>query len=199
MAIGNINLNELDLNDAGNWPIAVKAIVAVVILALIVAGGWHFFWKDLQSQLARVEAQETQLRTQFETRQRRAANLDAYEALLADMREELSDRLRQLPSRGEIPQLLADVSQAGLGAGLDFELFRPGSIQQQEFYAQRPIQIEVRGNYHQFGRFISEVANMPRIVTLHDVNISRSGSGERLAMRATARTYWYLDDDEGGQ
>ncbi len=199
MALGNINLSELDLNDAGNWPIAIKAIVAALILAIIVGGGWHFFWKDLQSQLARVEAQESQLRQQFETRQRRAANLEAYEELLAEMREELADRLRQLPSRGEIPQLLADVSQAGLGAGLDFELFRPGSVQRQEFYAQRPIQIEVRGNYHQFGRFISEVANMPRIVTLHDVNISRASRDEELTMRATARTYWYLDDEEEQQ
>lgn len=198
MAIGNVNLSDLDINDAGNWPFVVKLIVSILILAVIVAGGWHFFWKDLQLQAERVAAEEVQLRQQFETRQRRAANLEAYEELLADMREELADRLRQLPSRGEIPQLLADVSQAGLGVGLDFELFRPGSIQQREFYAERPIQIEVRGNYHQFGRFISEVANMPRIVTVHDVSISRNNSDDGdLSMQATARTYWYLDDEEG--
>ncbi len=199
MKLQGVELNELDLNNIGDWPWAFKAIVIAIVLGVVIFLGWYLNWSNLVDQRDRLQVQEQNLRQDFELKQRRAANLPAYEALLEEMEEELADRLRQLPSRGEIPQLLADISQAGLAAGLDFELFRPGSIVPREFYAERPIEIEVRGTYHQFGEFISEVANLPRIVTLHDVNISRVQDSDRLNMRAVARTYWYLDDEEAAR
>ncbi len=198
MRVQGVELSELDFNNAGSWPPLIKGIVAIIVFGVVVFLAWYLNWNDMMRQLERVQAQEPELRSEFELKQRRAANLEAYEQLLADMEEELEDRLRQLPSRVEIPRLLSDISQAGLGAGLDFELFRPGSPVQREFYAERPIEIAVRGRYHQFGEFISEVANLPRIVTLHNVQISREG-GDRLSMRAVARTYWYLDDEEAAQ
>ncbi|MCC5858428.1 MAG: type 4a pilus biogenesis protein PilO [Ectothiorhodospiraceae bacterium] len=198
MKLQGMDLNDLDLNNIGSWPPLIKGIVAALVFGLVVFLGWYLNWSDMLRQLEREQAQEPQLRSEFELKQRRAANLEAYEQMLAEMEEELEDRLRQLPSRVEIPRLLADISQAGLGAGLDFELFRPGSPVRRDFYAERPIEIAVRGNYHQFGEFISEVANLPRIVTLHNIEITRE-SGEQLAMRAVARTYWYLDDEEAAQ
>lgn len=199
MKLQGVNLNELDFNNVGSWPPVIKGFVAILVFGVVVFLGWYLNWSDMVQQLERVQAREQDLRSEFELKQRRAANLEAYEQLLADMEEELEDRLRQLPSRVEIPQLLADISQAGLGAGLDFELFRPGSPVQRDFYAERPIEIAVRGRYHQFGEFISEVANLPRIVTLHNVEITRTQNSDRLAMRAIARTYWYLDDGEGAR
>ncbi len=198
MKLQGVELSELDFNNVGSWPALIKGIVAVIVFAVVVFLAWYLNWNDMMSQLERVQAREPELRSEFELKQRRAANVEAYEELLAEMEDELEDRLRQLPSRVEIPRLLSDISQAGLGAGLDFELFRPGSPVQREFYAERPIEIAVRGRYHQFGEFISEVANLPRIVTLHNVEITRDG-GDRLAMRAVARTYWYLDDEEAAQ
>ncbi|MDN3516898.1 type 4a pilus biogenesis protein PilO [Aquisalimonas lutea] len=197
MNLSEINLSELDINEIGVWPWPAKAAVIIVVFALVVAAGWYFDWQNLQEELEEVQAQEQQLRTEFETKQRRAAALDDYKEQLAEMEESFGAMLRQLPSRVEVAGLLVDISQTGLSAGLEFELFRPQQTQEQEFYAEMPIDIEVRGGYHQFGRFVSGVANLPRIVTLHDVSISRTEDGGGLAMQATARTYWYLD--EGGE
>ncbi len=196
MKVQGVELSELDLNNTGSWPAIIKFLAALLVCAAVVGAGWYFSWQDQQEQLARVEAQEPQLRSEFETKQGRAANLGAYEELLEEMERSLEARLRELPSRVEVPPLLVDISQAGLGAGLEFELFRPGSSVRRDFYAEMPIQIRVRGRFHEFGRFVSDVANLPRIVTLHDVEISRGGgdNGE-LTMSATARTYWYLDDE----
>lgn len=195
MKIQGVELSELDLNNTGSWPPVIKFLAALLVCAAVVAAGWYFSWQDQQQQLVRVEAQEPQLRGEFETKQERAANLGAYEELLEEMQRSLEARLRELPSRVEVPPLLVDISQAGLGAGLEFELFRPGSSVRRDFYAEMPIQIRVRGRFHEFGRFVSDVANLPRIVTLHDVEISRGGDNGELTMSATARTYWYLDDE----
>ena len=200
MKVQGVELSELDLNNIGRWPWAIKAVVIVVIFLLVVGAGWHFDWQQQQQRLESVAAQEQSLRSEFETKQRRAANLEAYEQLLAEMEESLEARLRELPSRVEVPALLVDISQAGLGAGLEFDLFRPGSSSRREFYAELPIRIEVRGDYHQIGRFISDVANLPRIVTLHDINVTTANGGSGLlSMSATARTYWYLDDEEASR
>ncbi|MCK8516849.1 type 4a pilus biogenesis protein PilO [Methylonatrum kenyense] len=195
MKVQGVELSELDLNNTGSWPPVIKFLAALLVCAAVVAAGWYFSWQDQQQQLVRVEAQEPQLRGEFETKQGRAANLGAYEELLDEMERSLEARLRELPSRVEVPPLLVDISQAGLGAGLEFELFRPGSSVRRDFYAEMPIQIRVRGRFHEFGRFVSDVANLPRIVTLHDVEIRRGGDNGELTMSATARTYWYLDDE----
>ena len=196
MKLSEINLNELDFNEIGVWPWPAKAILLVVVFAAVVAAGWYFDWQDQQERLEQVQSQEDQLRTQFEIRQRRAAALDDYKAQLEEMEDSFGAMLRQLPSRVEVAGLLVDISQTGLASGLEFELFRPQNTREREFYAEMPIQIEVRGSYHQFGRFVSGVANLPRIVTLHDVTIRDAGGNGELTMQATARTYWYLEDGE---
>lgn len=199
MKVQGVELSELDINNTGSWPPVIKFLAAILVFAAVVGAGWYFSWQDQQQQLERVTAQERQLRSEFETKQERAANLGAYEEMLEDMERSLEARLRELPSRVEVPPLLVDISQAGLGAGLEFELFRPGSSVRRDFYAEMPIEIRVRGSFHEFGRFVSDVANLPRIVTLHDVSIARgSDDNGELSMSATARTYWYLDDEDEG-
>ena len=188
------DLNNLDLQDAANWPAPIKAAAAVIVFALVVTGGWYLDWSEQARRLERVTVKETELKQAFELRQRRAVNLEAYEQQLADMEATFGAMLRQLPSQADVPKLLVDVSQTGLASGLEFELFRPAPEIKREFYAELPVSVRVRGNYHQFARFISAVANLPRIVTLHDISIGQSGKSGGLAMNLTAKTYWYLDD-----
>lgn len=190
----------LDMNNPGGWPLAAKAIALVLVFALAVAGAWYFDWSNQLQSLEQAEAREQQLRQEFETKQQRAANLEAYEEQLAEMEESFGAMLRQLPSRAEVSRLLVDISQTGLGAGLEFELFRPQESLRREFYEELPVNIRVTGAYEEFAAFVSGVANLPRIVTLHDIAISRAGDeaeeDEELSMELTARTYWYLDDTE---
>lgn len=189
------DLNNLDLQDAANWPLPVKVAAAVLVFALVVAGGWHFDWSNQARKLEQITATESQLKQSFELRQRRAVNLEAYQQQLTDMEASFGAMLRQLPSQADVPKLLVDISQTGLASGLEFELFRPAATIEREFYAELPVSIRVHGNYHQFARFISSVANLPRIVTLHNISIQQAGrSGGGLAMDLTAKTYWYLDD-----
>jgi type IV pilus assembly protein PilO len=196
-------LNELDLNNIGEWPGAVKAVV-VLILCAAVAGAWYHFMTSAQiDRLEAAERRETELRTTFETKQRKAANLEAYRQQLEEMKESFGAMLRQLPDKTEVAALLVDVSQTGLAAGLEFELFQPSGEQLKDFYAELPIQIRVTGDYHEFGRFISGLAALPRIVTIHDVTIDTRGKGKgadagaRLALNATVKTYRYLDEATG--
>lgn len=195
-----MNLNELDITEIGIWPWPFKAVVIILAFVLVVGAGYWFDWTNKTEEIDRLRSQHQELRSEFEVKQRRAAALDDYREQLEEMRESFGNLLRQLPSRVEVAGLLVDISQTGLSAGLEFDLFRPQGTQEQEFYAQMPINIEVRGDYHEFGRFVSGVANLPRIVTLHDVQI-QSGNGDgddELTMAATARTYWYLGDDNAG-
>lgn len=187
-------LRNLDLQDAAYWPVPVKAAAAVLVFALTVAGGWYLDWSEQARSLERVTAKETELKQAFELRQRRAANLEAYEQQLADMQASFGAMLRQLPSQADVPKLLVDVSQTGLASGLEFELFRPAPEVNRDFYAELPVSVRVRGTYHQFARFISAVANLPRIVTLHDISIEQPARSGELVMNLTAKTYWYLDD-----
>ena len=191
-------LNELDFSNIGDWPMAVK-LVLVVILCALVGVGWYFLdTEDQYKELERVERIEQDLRTDFEAKQAKAANLEAYREQLAEMRESFGAMLRQLPNRTEVADLLVDVSQTGLAAGLEFELFQPQAEVPKDFYAELPIKIRVLGTYHEFGEFVSGLAALPRIVTIHDVQIQpQRGEPRQLLMEATARTYRYLDEAGG--
>ena len=190
-------LNELDLTNIGDWPAAVKLIL-IIILCALVGVGWYFL--DIEKQylaLERTEKIETDLRLDFETKQAKAANLEAYREQLAEMQESFGAMLRQLPNRTEVADLLVDVSQTGLAAGLEFELFQPQGEVPKDFYAELPIKIRVIGGYHEFGEFVSGLAALPRIVTIHDVRIAPRPKSDLLVLEATARTYRYLDEAGG--
>lgn len=191
-------LNELDLSNIGDWPAFVKAILILILAGLLVAGWYFLYAEDQYKELERVERVEQDLRQDFEIKQARAANLDAYRAQLAEMQESFGSMLRQLPNRTEVADLLVDVSQTGLAAGLEFELFQPQGEVPKDFYAELPIRIRVIGDYHEFGEFVSGLAALPRIVTVHNIKISpRRGESARLQLEATAKTYRYLDEAGG--
>lgn len=191
----NFDINSLDVNNIGSWPGPIKAIVLVIVFLAVLGGGYKFMITDQLTELERKEREEQELRTSFASKQARAANLDAYKAQLEDMRRSFGAMLRQLPGQTEIDALLIDISQAGLGAGLQQELFAPQGEVARDFYAEVPIQIQLSGNFHQFGEFASSVAALPRIVTLHDINIARQDD-RSLRMNVVAKTYRYLDDEE---
>lgn len=191
-------LNELDFSNIGDWPAIVKALLILILAGLLVAGWYFLYAEDQYKELERVERVEQDLRQDFEIKQARAANLDAYRAQLAEMRESFGSMLRQLPNKTEVADLLVDVSQTGLAAGLEFELFQPQGEVPKDFYAELPIKIRVIGDYHEFGEFVSGLAALPRIVTVHDVKISpRRGDSAGLQLEATAKTYRYLDETGG--
>ncbi|WP_006786904.1 type 4a pilus biogenesis protein PilO [Thiorhodospira sibirica] len=190
----DLDLNNIDLKNIGSAPAPIKAIAIVLIMALIGGGGYYFIIKDQLLQLDRVEQQERTLRQSFEAKQRQAANLEAYKDQIEEMRRMLGTMLRQLPNRTEIPRLLVDISQTGLAAGLEIELFRPERPVPRGFYEENPIQLRMKGNYEQIANFTSGVAELPRIVTLHNVNLQSEQDGRMLVIQATARTYRYLEN-----
>ena len=196
-------LNELDFSNIGEWPVVVKAITVLLLCALITVGWYFFDIEDRYLQLERHKQIEKELRQQFEIKKAKTANLDAYKAQLAEMQESFGAMLRQLPDKTEVAGLLVDVSQTGLVAGLEFELFQPQDEIPREFYAELPIKLRVRGRYHEFGSFVSGLVSLPRIVTLHDFSIHRAGDEkggpgrQLLILEATAKTYRYLDEEEG--
>ena len=176
-------LNELDFSNIGEWPLLVKAITILLLCALI-AVGWYFFdIEDQYLQLDRRKQTEQELRQQFEIKQAKAVNLDAYKAQLAEMQESFGAMLRQLPNKTEVAGLLVDVSQTGLAAGLEFELFQPQNEIPKEFYAELPIKLRVRSRYHEFGDFVSGLVSLPRIVTLHNFSIRRAGNKKGVLRR----------------
>ena len=191
-------LRSLDFNDVGGWPLPIK-IGAIVLLCLAVLGAG--FWFDTRSQLAHMESaqkKEQTLKKVFETKMAKAVNLDGYKQQMVEMKRSFGTMLRQLPGKTEIADLLVDISQAGIANGLEFELFKPEKEVPAEFYAELPIKIRVTGTYHQFGKFVSDVAALPRIVTLHDISISPAPGKDKgkLVMEATAKTYRYLEEGE---
>ena len=191
-----MNLNEVnwDFDQAGNWPLLVK-VAATVLLVIILVGGWIYYdTVDQTNMLKKVEKKEVSLKKSFEVKQQKAANLIAYTQQLKDMQEQFGAMLQQLPNKTEIAALLVDVSQAGLASGLEFKLFQPSGEHKKDFYAEKPINIQVRGSYHEFGVFASNLAALPRIVTLHNVTLT-PGSGGQMGMSAIAKTYRYLDED----
>ena len=191
------DLNELDINNIASWPLPARIFVVAVVFVGVLGLGYWLDIKDQRINLEKVEAKETELRQTFEVKAKKAANLAAYEQQLEEMRESFGAMLRQLPNKTEVAELLVDISQTGLASGLEFELFKPQAEVPKEFYAELPISIRVKGDYHAFGNFISGVAALPRIVTVHDVNVAPNKDGE-LTMDLLAKTYRYMEDDEGG-
>jgi type IV pilus assembly protein PilO len=197
MNLSDIDLNDLDFSNVSNWPTSIRFLtVAIVFLAVLGLGYW-FDLKDQQLRLEQVEKKETELKATFEDKAAKAANLEAYEQQLEEMRQSFGTMLRQLPNKTQVAGLLVDVSQSGLASGLEFELFRPRDEIPKEFYAELPISVKVNGTYHEFGAFVSAVAALPRIVTIHDILISPGEEGNELTMELTAKTYRYLEEEEG--
>jgi type IV pilus assembly protein PilO len=192
----NLNeLNELDFQDMGNWPLPAKAMAITFLCVLILFAGYWFDTKDQQAEIERLEQTERKLKQDFKTNARKAANLELYKQQMVDMQQSFGAMLKQLPSKTEVAELLVDISQTGLASGLEFELFQPTAEVPLEFYAELPIKLRVTGQYHEFGSFVSGIAALPRIVTLHDFSITPGKDG-KLVMEATAKTYRYLDEDE---
>jgi type IV pilus assembly protein PilO len=193
---------DLDPNNIGNWPGALKGLVILVLCAVLLGVGYWFDTKEQLVRLAKAQDKEVELKETFELKQRKAANLEPLREQLKEMKESFGNLLRLLPNKTEIEGLLVDISQSGLAAGLEFELFKPSKEQLEEFYAIQPITIRVTGSYHEFGNFVSSVAALPRIVTQHDVNIAplkQGGTvvdGQNLVMSMVAKTYRYLEEEE---
>ncbi|QIB49951.1 type 4a pilus biogenesis protein PilO [Pseudomonas sp. OIL-1] len=192
-SLKKIDVNDLDFNNIGAWPGALKVIVAVLVFVILAFLGYHFHLKDLQASLQRSQAQEVALRKDFADKSFRAANLDAYKEQLAEIEERFGTLLKQLPSDTEVPGLLEDITQMGLNSGLEFESITLQPEAAKQFYAELPISIQVQGNYHDIGTFVSSVAGLPRIVTLHDFTIApvSEGNPDLLKMSILAKTYRY--------
>ena len=191
-------LKNLDVNDVGRWPIAFRAaVISIVFVVVVGLGIYWFIIEDKAPQLQRDRETEETLRVTFENKQKKAANYDAYRSQLGQMEQSFGTMLRQLPGETEIPSLIVDVSQTGLAAGLQEKLFQPQSEIRKDFYAEKPIKITLSGGYHEIANFVSGVASLPRIVTLHDINITpdASDSFDQLTLAVTAKTYRYLEEE----
>ena len=192
-------LRSLDPRDPGRWPIAVRAgAVAVCFIVLSMVLCYMFVWEDRRPELQRREDTEQTLRQEFKTKHSKAVNLDVYKTQLKDIERSFGALLRQLPGKTEVPNLLVDISQTGLSAGLEEKLFQPQAEVKRDFYAELPIKITLTGSYHQLGEFVSGIAALPRIVTLHDIEIKTANKDayDQLTLDLTAKTYRYLDEDE---
>jgi type IV pilus assembly protein PilO len=193
-------LRKLDANDIGRWPLLFRALLIGIVFVAVAAGGIYMFvWRTQLPELDRAEKKELTLKSEFEAKQRKAANFEAYKVQLDDMQRSFGAMLRQLPGKTEVPNLLVDISQTGLAAGLEEELFQPSPEVRRDFYAELPIRIRLLGSYHELGSFVSGIAALPRIVTLHDLSItpdSKSPNGQ-LVLDVTAKTYRYLDEESG--
>ena len=191
-------LKHLDVNDVGRWPLVFRAaVIMIAFVAVLAAGIWFTIIKDKRPQLLRAQEDEQTLRVTFENKQRKAANYDAYKAQLAQIEQSFGTMLRQLPGETEIPSLIVDVSQTGLASGLQEKLFQPQPEIPKDFYAEKPIKIRLSGGYHEIANFVSGVAALPRIVTLHNINITPENQDnfDDLSIEVTAKTYRYLDEE----
>jgi len=192
-------LRALDPRDPGRWPLPIRAgavAVAFVLLALVLI--YYFVWNEQRPELQRHQAEEQALRQEFREKHAKAVNLEVYKQQLKDIERSFGALLRQLPGKTEVPSLLVDISQTGLAAGLQEKLFQPEPEQKKDFYAELPIKIRLTGSYHQFGEFVSGIAALPRIVTLHDIDIKPDNKDayDQLSLELTAKTYRYMDEDE---
>jgi len=194
------DLKKLDFQDLGGWPLPVKLVAVILVIGAILVAGFKTDIEKLRATIEQEKSKEVELLASLDKKQMKAANLEALKVQMQEMQQSFGDMLRQLPNKTEVAGLLVDISQTGLAAGLEFQLFKPGKEVPSEFYAELPIEISVVGNYHQFGEFISGVAALPRIVTSHNINISKKATkkGEPgiMAMTATAKTYRALDEEE---
>ncbi|MGB1799264.1 MAG: type 4a pilus biogenesis protein PilO [Gammaproteobacteria bacterium] len=192
------DINNLDPNNPGLWPVPIQAIVFVIVFVAILFAGWKFDITTQQETLAGLEKKEQDQIDILDARQKKAANLNALKEQMKEMEQSFGDMVKQLPNKTEVAGLLIDISQTGLASGLEFKLFQPGGEAPKEFYAELPINISVVGNYHQIGEFVSGVAALPRIVTTHNINITpMEGGGEtpKLQMTAVAKTYRALEEE----
>lgn len=190
-------LQSLDVNDVGRWPLVFRAAVIVIVFVIVIGMGTYFFIiKDKAPLLERAKQEEQDLRQTFENKQRKAANYDKYKAQLAQIEQSFGTMLRQLPGETEIPSLIVDISQTGLAAGLQEKLFEPQAEIPKDFYAEKPIKIRLAGGYHEIANFVSGIAALPRIVTLHNIAISRENQDEydSLSLEVTAKTYRYIEE-----
>ena len=191
-------LKSLDANDIGRWPFVFRAGVIGIVFAVVVGMGVYFtIIEDKAPALERVQDEETTLRDVFVNKQRKAANYDAYKAQLAQMEQSFGTMLRQRPGETEIPSLIVDISQTGLAAGLQEKLFQPQPEMPKDFYAEKPITIRLSGGYHEIANFVSGIAALPRIVTLHDINITPDNpeNFDSLTLQVTAKTYRYIEEE----
>ena len=194
-------LRNLDPNDPGRWPFGVRIGAVVLLFVIAASAGYYFFvWKTQRPILLEERGKETELWATLETKARKAANLQAYKDQLAEMEKSFGAMLRQLPNKTEVPNLLVDISQTGLAAGLEEKLFEPQAEVRKDFYAELPISIRLTGGYHEMGNFAAGIAALPRIVTLHDIEIQPAprdvGAAGDLVLNVTAKTYRYLDEEE---
>lgn len=193
----DLDLSNLELSNLGNWPTAVKVAVIIFACAGAAVAGFFLDIKPQREKLDRAEKTEISLKQEFETKMSKAVNLDAYKQQLKEIEESFGAMLRQLPSKTEVEGLLVDISQTGLASGIEFLLFKPETERFIEFYAELPIKMKMTGTYHQFGSFVSGVAALPRIVTLHNIQIMpEKKGGDKLTMEVEAKTYRYLDESE---
>ena len=198
------HVRDLDMNNIGSWPQKAKIGLCALLSVLIIALAWVLFISDKRTELQGLQGQENDLRTEFETKQGRAANLEPLKQQLAQMEQQLQQMLRQLPSKTEMPDLIVDISQTALATGIQNDLFKPGTEERKDFYAEKPISLRMVGTYHQFGAFVSGVASLPRVVimTMHDISLKpvnktgRIGPNSPLELSGTVKTYRYLDEEE---
>ena len=192
------DINNLSFKNIGVWPVPIKIGSMLILFALLLLGGYWFFWKAQLEELDLTQQQEKTLRAEFLDKKQQAVNLDVYRQQVTEIEQAFGALLRQLPNKSEMEALLTDINQAGLGRGLEFELFKPGQEAVKDFYVQLPITIRVTGTYHDLGRFASDTAQLPRIVTLNSIGITQAPAGN-LVMDVVANTYRYLDDEEALQ
>lgn len=191
-SLNEFDVNDLDINNAGIWPMPVKIIVALILFGLVLGGGYWFFVKDQYAQLERVEKQEVELKSQYEQKAYKVANLQTFKNQMVEMEETFGALVKQLPSDTEVPGLLEDITNTALGSGLDLQEISLQPEQKKDFYIELPIKIRVTGTYHELASFVSSIAGLPRIVTLHDFTIKPTSSeGDTLNMDVLARTYRY--------
>ena len=183
-------------NDPGAWPLIPKITVLVGWLVLLLVGGWYFLWSDQLTDLENKQVEEQSLRQQYLDKKRQAVNLDLYTQQLAEIDRSFGALLKQLPDKSEVEALLIEVNQAGLGRGLQFDLFKPGDEVVKDFYAELPISVKINGAYHDLGAFAADIAKLPRIVTLNNISIAPQKDGGALTMDATTKTFRYLDEAE---
>jgi type IV pilus assembly protein PilO len=193
-------VRDLDPNDVGRWPLTFRiGAIGLMFLVAVIAMAYFLAWKPKKPELDAAHAEEQSLLQTLEGKARKAANLDAYKAQLTEMELSFGAMLRKLPNKTEVPNLLIDISQQGSGAGLEQKLFQPGPLVTKDFYAELPIKMKLTGSFHAIGAFVSGIAALPRIVTLHDVDITAAGKdkgSDQLQLDVTAKTYRYLDEEE---
>jgi len=202
MNIQNIDLADLDFSNVGNWPMLPKVVTILFVCIVILAAGYLLHTNTQISTLEATQKKETELKQLFDFKQAKAANLESYKTQLQDIQTTFGSLLNQLPSKTEVADLLTDITQTGLSNGLEFEYFKPQAEKPRDFYAELPIDLTVKGQYHEFGKFMSSVSSLPRIVTIHDFTITKVKNDPKnrkqgeLILKANANTYRYLDEKE---